>query len=985
MSNYDEVSAIANGRWREILSGLGVDDKYLTKKPNEHGPCPGCGGTDRFRYDDIGGRGTFVCNAGGELVAGDGFELLRHVHGWDKAEGLHQVARFLGLDDRQPMTKAEWAKLKRQAKERRQKAEAEKLEQEAKVLALQEKAASLAELILEAADGEPDEHPYAVRKEVPLTEFVGRGTWPKKEWGDALVVPLFDESGRIWNIEAINEDGEKDSLKGGKRSGCFHPFGRVRGADRVLIGEGLATVAAVHDVTGWPALAAMTAANLLNVAAIARKLAAPGAEIILLADNDIKPDKKPNAGVLAATKAAQEVGGRVAIPELAGNACDFWDLWHERGPEAVREAIDKALTDPEPEAYLYPDTLPQPCPRCGEAGGYPVCSVCTAAPNVIEAALLAVENDAGAVFEPDVLDALRTLKAGNLAEWQRLRGKIKAANKAVKITDLDRAISGSADGATDDTSIADTLVALAMEACELFHDEDGEPYASFERNGHRETWALWSKGYQEWLSFQLYQMTGKAPRKASLDDATATLAGMAKFEGETRSVALRVAQQNGRYYLDLGNDAWQVVEIEATGWRVLNESPVRFVRNSTLRALPVPQLGGSIDPLWDLINIPEPARPMVLVWLLECLRPDTPYALLELTGEQGSAKSTTQSILRDLIDPNEVNLRAAPKGREDIFIAAKNGHLVSFENLSHLSADYQDALCTLATGGGFATRTLYTNADETVIKLKRPVVLNGISVVVTAQDLVDRALHVDLPTIEERRTASEVEQEFEARRPSLLGAILDLFVLALRILPYIDIPARERPRMADFAFLGEAVYRVLGYQDGAFLEAYQAMRVEGVHRTLDSSPVATAVLDALAVRAGGLEGTAKELLAVLSAFKPDDAAGWPKSAKGLGDALRRAKPALRMLGVDIIDLGRSKHGYQIAIRSTPKQSSPSSRSTPSSPEATKFTPSSPQVHPSNPYGTRASELGELGEHKNGILYSTEKNTSPDDDREVFEI
>ena len=95
---------------------------------------------------------------------------------------------------------------------------------------------------------------------------------------------------------------------------------------------------------------------------------------------------------------------------------------------------------------------------------------------------------------------------------------------------------------------------------------------------------------------------------------------------------------------------------------------------------------------------------------------ETPYVVLELVGEQGSAKSKTQDVLRDFIDPNQVNLRAKPKNRESLFISAENSHLISYENLSHLQPDLQDAFCTLATGGGVGDRTLYTNKEETIIK-----------------------------------------------------------------------------------------------------------------------------------------------------------------------------------------------------------------------------------------------------------------------------
>ena len=201
----------------------------------------------------------------------------------------------------------------------------------------QEDAAKNAERILEAATGAPATHPYAVKKRVPLGSLVKRGPWPQRGWDDALLVPIYGVDGRVWSIEAINADGGKDSLKHGKKRGGFHPFGKVRSASRVFIAEGVANAAVGAEVDKSPAAAAMGKSNLPHVAMAVRELA-PDAELIILADNDLKLPKE-------AHEAAAAIGGRVAIPELDGRKCDLWNLWDERGAEAVRACIADA-TEP---------------------------------------------------------------------------------------------------------------------------------------------------------------------------------------------------------------------------------------------------------------------------------------------------------------------------------------------------------------------------------------------------------------------------------------------------------------------------------------------------------------------------------------------------------------------------------------------------------------------------------------------------------------
>ena len=105
-------------------------------------------------------------------------------------------------------------------------------------------------------------------------------------------------------------------------------------------------------------------------------------------------------------------------------------------------------------------------------------------------------------------------------------------------------------------------------------------------------------------------------------------------------------------------------------------------------------------------------------------------------------------------------------------------------------------------------------------------VLNGISVLVTAQDLLDRTINIDLPRIINRKTEIEIEQEISENKGLIWTGLLDLFADALKILPSVQIERELLPRMADFAYLGEAVYRSLGKDEGNFLADYEANRIK---------------------------------------------------------------------------------------------------------------------------------------------------------------
>ena len=93
-----EVKAAARGCWPGVLSRFGVDASLLTDR---HSACPGCGGKDRFRFDDKGGDGTWICSGGGDFQSGDGVGLLMHVRGWDWKEAVNALGESLGIDGKE--------------------------------------------------------------------------------------------------------------------------------------------------------------------------------------------------------------------------------------------------------------------------------------------------------------------------------------------------------------------------------------------------------------------------------------------------------------------------------------------------------------------------------------------------------------------------------------------------------------------------------------------------------------------------------------------------------------------------------------------------------------------------------------------------------------------------------------------------------------------------------------------------------------------
>lgn len=436
---------------------------------------------------------------------------------------------------------------------------------------------------------------------------------------------------------------------------------------------------------------------------------------------------------------------------------------------------------------------------------------------------------------------------------------------------------------------------------------EAEPYVIVPVDAHVETLPLRGRGFGAWLRARFYDETGKGASNNAVSDALGVLEQRA-LKGERVPVSVRVASEvDGALYIDLGRPDHRAVEVTATGWRIIEgaEAPVFFRRPTGLLPLPAPEHGGSLEELRPFVNVASDADwRLIAGWLVAALRRCGPYPVLVLLGEQGSAKSTTARVLRRCIDPNKAELRAEPRSEDDLVLAATNGWAVTLDNVSSLQPWLSDALCRVSTGGGLGKRKLYSDGDEALFDVARPLLLNGIGDIVSRPDLLDRSLIVTLPRIEEARRRREAGywRDFADAHPRILGALLDAVAVAIREEESTAARLGPLPRMADATVWIEAAAPALGWEPGSFMAAYRGNRADAHELALEASPVAAAVLVLVAKRVTGFEGTAGELLEALAEHAPDAVVRsklWPTNPRALSNALQRLAPTLRAVGVEV--------------------------------------------------------------------------------------
>ncbi|MBF3237160.1 DUF927 domain-containing protein [Aeromonas veronii] len=319
-----DVARVACGHWPDLLAAVGIDTPHRGK----HGPCPACGGKDRFRLDDKGGRGTWICSQCGN---GDGLDLVCRVTNKTLKEAAELIAPLVGLSAG-GLDPVERERIHQQQQAR---AEQERKQEEQQ----RQKAASRAAAI--AGDVAQGVSPYLTAKGLEWPQATINSTLIR-EGGEnypagSLVIPLTNEAGELVNVQLIRADGTKRYLAGGQKAGAFH---RIEGGELVAVVEGCATGLSVHLAIGATVYCAMDCGNLAAVAQIASRQH-PKARILLCGDND--EHTQGNPGKTKAEQAAAAIGGLVALPPIAGD----WNDYHRaHGLTATKEAIMSASTAP---------------------------------------------------------------------------------------------------------------------------------------------------------------------------------------------------------------------------------------------------------------------------------------------------------------------------------------------------------------------------------------------------------------------------------------------------------------------------------------------------------------------------------------------------------------------------------------------------------------------------------------------------------------
>lgn len=469
-------------------------------------------------------------------------------------------------------------------------------------------------------------------------------------------------------------------------------------------------------------------------------------------------------------------------------------------------------------------------------------------------------------------------------------------------------------------SMATAAVKLALSnAVGIFHDGNERSFISIPvKNGGQRTLSLSSGAATKWIQSLWYSdRDGAVIPARALSDAIEVLKAKAFHSEDIHPVSIRVGAREGGMYIDLGDPDHSIIDInQSAQWRVGHGSAIKFVRAKSMRELPRPVEGGSWTQLRELLKLPDQQWLLVQAFILGCYRARGPYFCLLVNGEQGSGKSVLCAVLKRIIDPSVIDRLSLPSSGEQLFIQARDEHLLVFDNASWIKDEISDALCRLSTGGAIAKRALYTDDDLHILSRCIPFIINGIGEYSNRPDLLERAILLTLPSMPEgsRNSEKELFERLEEILPELLGCILDAVAIAYRDESQTPVPTAHR--MADAARWLSAAEPALGLQKGALLGAIEDSQTTAVADRIRDNSLYRALqrhLEENGAFDGGIGALHDSLL--LRMERPDRS--FPKTAAHLSSQLQRLAPAMAKAGIIVELRHRGREGRTVVIRWEP--------------------------------------------------------------------
>ena len=453
------------------------------------------------------------------------------------------------------------------------------------------------------------------------------------------------------------------------------------------------------------------------------------------------------------------------------------------------------------------------------------------------------------------------------------------------------------EGGDKDKSVA--LYNHVCKTCRFLKDEKGQLYVH--RSGFNAV-LFGSQEFDDLLVGLCVNELGFMLSGTSMKTVKDFLRPVIRQNAEMASVGTRIVYSAERYYYKF--DDRTVLQIaDGSFYNGVSEG-VYFTDTGGFKSQVMPDFDSPATALPELVkaafNVHSEDLLRFLAHLCCFFMPHISVPLLILNGGHGTAKTTGAKMIISQVDPSPVDVAAMPKDEQGLTALLAGKYIVGLDNIGKLSRKESDKLCIACTGGYDAQRLYYTNADLLSVPLKCNIILNGIGTLVTRPDLAERSNVIYFNKVKKRMTDSQVWEQFNAKKPQLLGSIFNTLRIGLPMVESVLDDTAELPRMAEFAKYGAAFIKAMGLDPIQFVKEYSASCSAFIGDCAEMDDFYSLVKAFVTDRGGFYQEPAKTLLADLNNYaeckhKPID----KMTPSTLSRALNDGKDDLLGMDVDV--------------------------------------------------------------------------------------
>lgn len=409
------------------------------------------------------------------------------------------------------------------------------------------------------------------------------------------------------------------------------------------------------------------------------------------------------------------------------------------------------------------------------------------------------------------------------------RDFIATPNAILEPTPLDEALRAGAKGALKDkqdstATVNAKVIKTIQDIGEIVLDQRLEARLLTKIGNRYEAIPLRSKRCRSLFQDKANEISGKPIGKETLNGLIEVLEGQAIKSGKRIRVSTRVTHKkeigsSAIHFLNLATENGEIVRVDKSGWSVIKNIDIPF--EPDMGAMPHPIQPTDLSEAKTIVGkyligagVDETRIMLVIAVLVEYLRDNTAYPILEILGPAGSQKTSLVTKIVAIIDPSlSGKLVSINIDEEHIRAAARSMHIVPVDNSGKISAGAQNFLCVVSYGTESKTRRLYETTEIVTQEIHCPVIFTAILPVITAPDLIARAIRIHLKSKGTYKSAIYITEQNSEDAGYALGALLTLFSAGLQ---HLDITKTSKHRMVDFALMGDAICNALDYEPGYF-------------------------------------------------------------------------------------------------------------------------------------------------------------------------